>query len=147
MSKTSVFSSGGCLVSPTVNYCRFSSQRVSFFPIITWLSVFSCFRLQTEVKSSVSVPGLHKLREEREAVRPFSAWEEETFNTIVDWCTNGCPDDAFSYPPPVRGKHRLPGTDLHLALDSIAKFIDKGGSPEIFPSLNFFLCRFHLRTY
>ena len=80
----------------------------------------------TVLTSSISVPGLHKLRAEREQVRPLSAWEEEIFDTLATWAETGCPDDAVSYPPAVEGRHTLPGNTLQLALDSIAKFIDKG---------------------
>ena len=93
---------------------------------------FSKCRLtsDTVLTSSISVPGLHKLRAERETVRQFSAWEEEIFNILTQWATGGCPDDALSYPPPVEGRHTLPGTDLQLALDAIAKFIHKGMTVE-----------------
>ena len=70
--------------------------------------------------------GLHKLREEREQIRPLSDWEEEIFSTIALWAERGVPDDAVSYPPPGEGRHTLPGDALKLAIDAIAKFVDKG---------------------
>ena len=79
-----------------------------------------------KAESSISVEGLQKLRRERTAVRELSKWEEQTFDTLVDWAANGCPDDATSYPPPLEGRHVLPGETLHLALDSLAKFVSKG---------------------
>ena len=78
------------------------------------------------IKGSVSTEGLLKLRAEREQKKPFSPWEEETFDTLFDWCKNGCPDDSETYPPPNKGRHHLEGEDLEMAIDAVAKFVSKG---------------------
>ena len=78
------------------------------------------------VSCSVSVTGLHQLREEREKVKPLTPLEEDTFQRLVRWTTQGVEDDSVTFPPAMNGRHNLPQQDLKLCLDSLAKFVAKG---------------------
>ena len=78
------------------------------------------------VKSSCKLEEFPKLRQEREALRPFSIWENHVYNTMVDWLTNGTPDDGISHPPPHEGTHMLDPEELKLAIDTMARFLQKG---------------------
>ena len=75
-----------------------------------------------ELSVSFSKEGLSKLREEREAVRPFSDWETDLFDLIVDWTTTGVPDDG-GWLPPQSSLHRLSEEELKLTPDKLARFI------------------------
>ena len=78
-----------------------------------------------EVKGSFSQTGLEKLLEERLALGPLSAWEQQTYDNIFEWTLHGVPDTAKPIKPS-KGRHRLTSQELQLSLDKICRFIDKG---------------------
>ena len=73
---------------------------------------------------TVSATGLQQLRAEREALKPFSRWEQNLFDKIADWSLHGVPDDG-GYLEPTTSQHRLNAEELKLALDKIARFVEK----------------------
>ena len=79
-----------------------------------------------QAKSSFKMDEFPKLKAERETIRPFSMWEQQTYNTMLDWLTNGTPDDGAEHPPPHEGTHNLDPAELQLAIDTMARFLQKG---------------------
>ena len=73
---------------------------------------------------TVSATGLQQLKEEREALKPFSPWEQQLFDKIADWSLHGVPDDGSDLEP-TTSHHRLNTEELKLALDKIARFVEK----------------------
>ena len=67
-----------------------------------------------EVRGSFCLEGLDRLRQEREAVMPFSAVEEQLFDTFRQWVSTGPPDENAAHPPPHFGTHNLGSLEINF---------------------------------